>query len=130
MKEKEETLAQKALRLLKDVPKEEWTTGKFTNGKSKCCAIGHFQRLTSKDPKDYSIGNCFGSFSPLIDCTEKFIDENASINWSNGIISINDGEEIKFLIDSKKLKTNSKYKKLSPKKRVILFLEWMVKEGW
>lgn len=53
-----ETVAQKALRLLIPIPKEDFIPGRFTDGEGKCCAIGHMQRLQSMDPSNYSSANC------------------------------------------------------------------------
>lgn len=55
---KVETIAQKALRLLRTVPASDFITGQFTDGSGKCCAIGHFHRLKSKNPDNYSPVNC------------------------------------------------------------------------
>lgn len=43
---------------LKKIPSENVISGEFTNCRDSCCVIGHFQRLNSKDPSDYGIGNC------------------------------------------------------------------------
>lgn len=58
METKEETVAQRALRLLEAVPAEDFLRSIFTDEKGKCCAIGHYMRLTSHDPNDYSMSNC------------------------------------------------------------------------
>ena len=47
-----------ALDLLSTVPNDEFITGKFSDEIGKCCAIGHFKRLSSKNPSDYSMENC------------------------------------------------------------------------
>ena len=54
-----ETLAQKALRLLSSVPKEDYITRTYTDNIGKCCAVGHYARLTSKNTDDYSLNNCY-----------------------------------------------------------------------
>lgn len=53
-----ETVAQEALRLLTPIPAEDFITGKFSDGRGKCCAIGHIKRLQSNNPSDYSSFNC------------------------------------------------------------------------
>ena len=47
-----ETVAQKALRLLMPVPAGDWITNVFTDQSGKCCAIGHYMRLKSKNSKN------------------------------------------------------------------------------
>jgi hypothetical protein len=47
-----------AILLLDAVPEENWICYYFTNEVDKCCAIGHYQRLTSSNPSDYSFANC------------------------------------------------------------------------
>ncbi len=128
---KTETIAQEALRLLKDIPEEEWITDYFTNLKSKCCVIGHYTRLNSENPNDYLVTNCNDRFSgKLRKYTTRFMKENKRFYRGNDISDINNGELISLQIESKELKSNETYKKVGPKQRVILFLEWMVKEGW
>lgn len=58
MEETKETLAQKALRLLSEIPADKFITGDFSDGKGNCCALGHYKRLTSNNPDDYSKENC------------------------------------------------------------------------
>lgn len=53
-----QTIAQQALELLSPIPEDQWMANMFSDGKSRCCAIGHFTRLTSEDPNDYSVNNC------------------------------------------------------------------------
>ena len=56
---KTETIAQRAKRLLEAIPENEWITSFYTEPDRKvCCAIGHFQRLSSDNPSDYSQKNC------------------------------------------------------------------------
>lgn len=55
---KEETISQKALRLLSQVPSEDFITSDFSDKIGKCCVVGHYQRLTSANPNDYSTTNC------------------------------------------------------------------------
>ena len=50
----------KAEKQLKQVPSHEWIGEKYTDGKSKCCIIGHYTRLNSKNPSNYYIDNCRG----------------------------------------------------------------------
>ena len=51
---------QDILNVIKDVPAKDFLPYFFTNEKDKCCTIGHYNRLTSDDPTDYSATNCCG----------------------------------------------------------------------
>lgn len=53
-----ETVAQEALRLLAPIPAEAFIAGQFGNSEGKCCAIGHYVRLKSKNPNDFTEDNC------------------------------------------------------------------------
>jgi hypothetical protein len=57
-KDEAREVVRKARTLLAGVPADKWISGFFTNSVSVCCVIGHFTRLTSEDPEDYSQGNC------------------------------------------------------------------------
>ena len=54
-----ETIAQKAYRLLSPIPAEQWCVRQYTDEVGACCAIGHWTRLQSHDPTDYSDDNCY-----------------------------------------------------------------------
>ncbi len=70
--------AQDVLNLLLPIPAEDFITERFTDEISKCCAIGHIERLTSENPSDYRHPNCtdrkYGrQGSAFRAITEKFI---------------------------------------------------------
>ena len=44
--------------ILAPIPAEEWIRTRFTDGRYRCCAVGHLQRLLSPNPEDYSHENC------------------------------------------------------------------------
>ena len=69
--------AQKALDLINPIPAEEFIEYAFTNGENACCFIGHLQRLTSKDPTDYSIKNCVDNTDNPIRALSKFFIKEA-----------------------------------------------------
>lgn len=50
--------ASEALKLVKSIPKRNWTVNEYTDGISKCCFTGHLHRLISNDPNDYGLKNC------------------------------------------------------------------------
>lgn len=56
--ESKQTLAQRAFDLLNSVPADKFIIGEFTNQDGACCSIGHYKRLTSENPNDYSWDNC------------------------------------------------------------------------
>jgi hypothetical protein len=94
-KSKDETICQFALRILKPIPKNQWIINEFTNKINKCCAIGHFKRLTSSNPKDYSDSNCYdwgdsytADTAKLRKATQKFIKESVNLNFRD-ISSVN-----------------------------------------
>jgi len=71
-----ETIAQKAYRLLSPIPAEQWCVGYYSNEKRQCCAIGHWTRLHSADPNDYSEDNCWENDSDnLRKVTQEYMSE-------------------------------------------------------
>lgn len=58
--EKQEALQiiKKAFELFKPIPAKNWITALRTDTESKCCALGHWDRVTSNNPNDYSWRNC------------------------------------------------------------------------
>lgn len=55
---REQLTASRAKELLLPIPEENFITGIFTDGESKCCVMGHLQRLTSDNPDSYQRENC------------------------------------------------------------------------
>lgn len=53
-----ETIMQQALTLVKDIAEEDLIDDFYSDGICKCCIIGHWSRLNSKNKKDYSLNNC------------------------------------------------------------------------
>lgn len=109
--EKQETIAQKAKRLLSEVPKEDWIIGEFTNLNGKCCALGHWNRL-NRDPNDYSSKNCSNEFEGDMDLrsfTVRFMREKhnlytniAGVNnedFYNGYTEDNPKDRVLHLLD-------------------------------
>jgi len=115
-----ETLAQEALRLLIPIPKEEFITDTYTDGKGKCCAIGHMQRLQSMDPSDYSSYNCsdFLAEQPIRSASRKYLSDIHNIHGHN-IASVNNGDL-----------TINGYTEPEIKDRVIHLLTDMVAAGY
>ena len=65
---------EEALKLIEPIPAENFITFKYTDGESKCCVMGHLNRLTSENPNDFSFENCavpFSSFKTLRDSMKK-----------------------------------------------------------
>ena len=123
MAKKKETVAQKALRLLSKVPPSKFIEDRFTDGTGKCCAIGHYKRLTSSNPSDFSDINCKdfsnafvrGDGCDLRILSKKFITD-----------------KYKLAVDISRVNNSAKvngYKQKSIKTRVINLLKNMVAEG-
>lgn len=107
-----ETVAQEALRLLSAVPKNKWITNNFTNKEDKCCAIGHYVRLTSNNPNDYSLSNCTDTPSSMSEL--RIISEQYLVDYT--IATVNNRQI-------------NRYQQKTPKDRVIACLKDMVKAG-
>ncbi len=113
---KEETIAQKALRLLSEVPKDDFITGEFTDKNGKCCAIGHYVRLTSDNPSDFSNDNCHDMWNSDIRLLSRdFCFETYKLEIT--IAGVNNED------------THNGYNEDNPKDRVIHLLTDMVAEG-
>ena len=115
----DKTVAQVALELLSSVPADDFILDRFTNESNKCCAIGHYQRLTSGDPKDYSFENCVdrnrgGGFRKM---TAKFISNVHHIEKTD-VSNVNDENSV------------NGYNEPIIKDRVIHLLNDMVKAGY
>jgi len=110
-KKQEIKLAKKALDLLKPIKPKNWLIGNFTNEIDSCCAIGHFLRLTSDDPNDYSDYNC----SDLgFNAKAKSSLRQLSVkNW--GLAGVNNTESKEF-------------KQKTPKARVMSFLKQIINQ--
>ncbi len=112
-----ETVAQKALRLLSPIPHTQFISNDFTDGKNKCCVIGHYMRLTSDNPNDYSFGNCSDGFeSDLRTESVKFL--------GSMLIDISNVNNNLFSYQT------HKYIQKRCKSRVIAFLKDMIKGGY
>jgi hypothetical protein len=112
-----ETICQKALRLLSAVPAEEFITSDFTDEQGKCCAIGHFARLTSGNPQDYSYQNCCDEDETFRDATARFLVERHK-EYNRNIASVNNYPTVNGYTDP------------DIKTRVIKCLEDAVKAGY
>lgn len=108
-------------KLLAPIPENKWTIGEFTDGKEKCCFIGHYIRLTSDNPKNYSYTKChdFGNNKRpynLREKTKEFLrrvhgiyEDGASVNNDAGI---------------------NGYNEETPKARVMHLLDDMIDHGY
>jgi len=119
------TVAQEAHNLLKNVPTEDWLIGKFSDGKSKCCAIGHWSRLKSNDPKNYKLNNC------IDDSDEIALLRKLSENFA--YIHLNGAEPCAFLYYNIVRVNNNisdRFPQETPKERVLTFLQMMIEHGY
>lgn len=89
--------AQEAYNLLEPIPEEKFMRSFFTDGRSACCAAGHLIRLTSDNPKDYSLKNCVDiGHSPVItfirDTTGYFLTEVKKVNGFVDLATVNNAK--------------------------------------
>lgn len=49
---------QRCINILSQIPEKDFIKSAFTDGKSKCCVIGHIKRSDSKDVGNYTYDNC------------------------------------------------------------------------
>lgn len=115
--------AQEALTLLSAVPADDFITDSFSDRVSKCCGIGHLQRLTSEDPSDYSFKNCTDRPYFMADGTNDIRMSSKSYiekahNHSAGIEHVNNGDHI------------NGYNEPAIKDRVLHLLTDMVAAGY
>lgn len=103
---------EKAIEVLGPIPANEWITGHFTNHHGVCCVIGHFTRLTSDAPTNYSIENCRDiGIDDTRDLRKAYHYLHSSSIYSGfDIADINNGD-------------NSEYQQDTPKERVMQALQ-------
>ncbi len=127
---KKETICQEAHRLLKDIPENKWITGDYSNENHKCCAVGHYQRLKSKNTNDFDIFTPGINGRKLISATSNFCKKigvrRMLGDQKSDIIDINDG----YSIHVGNKRSNSKYDAMTPKQRVLLFLKDCIQAGY
>lgn len=121
-KPKEETEAQKLYRLLSSIPKDEWIINKFTDEVGKCCFIGHYARLVSGNPGDYSTNNC----SDWLEYPEKGLARNLTREF---LISLGFGGGYSGA-DVNNINQINGYTEDNPKDRVMHLLKDMIKAGY
>jgi hypothetical protein len=119
--EETKTLAQEAFELLSPIPAENWIMGEFTDGVSKCCGIGHYMRLRSRNPDDYSRSNC-DDFELVGNCdlrniSLKFLSEKYGTEYEN-LATVNNSGSV------------NGYKEDNPKDRVLHLLRDMIEAGY
>tara|TARA_R110000868_G_scaffold14426_3_gene67161 strand:+ start:15888 stop:16244 length:357 start_codon:yes stop_codon:yes gene_type:complete len=113
-----ETVAQEALRLLLEIPAEDFITDRFSDGKGKCCAIGHYTRLKSNNPLDYGNDNCIDLGNSLLRRrSSHFLVKKHNLNSFNNIATVNNANNV------------NGYTEPVIKDRVIHLLKDMVNEG-
>jgi hypothetical protein len=117
-----ETIAQKAYRLLYPIPAEQWCTNMYSNGKNSYCAIGHLNRLNALNPNDYPIDisiRGWGYNSSLSAAIKMFFEKQHNIKESFDLLaSVNDAKDIAI------------YTEETPKDRVMHLLTDMIAAGF
>lgn len=93
-----------ALKLLQPIPEESFMEGAYTNGKDKCCVMGHLTRLTSKNPKDFSEDNCDPRHSRFEEHSKKVtgLNDYVRMNIGQPLERVNNGWVDKFKLGSVK----------------------------
>lgn len=117
----QETVAQEALRLLKDIPEEEFLIDTFSDEKSRCCVIGHYTRLKSTNPEDYTYRNC----ADFMVNSEHRIFRNRSRDFMQSVHG--DYQDISVVNNTRSV---NGYTEETVKARVMHCLEDMVKAGY
>lgn len=119
------TVAQEAYEMLKDIPSEIWIKNIYTDGE-RCCVMGHYTRLKSDDPNDFTYNNCLDWISPegrrLRDLSSDFF--NKKDIWAD-ISDVNNGACDDFTVEIREL-----YPQPTPKERSLAFLQDMIKAGY
>jgi len=118
MKKKSLKILKKAKKQLGKVPSNQWHTDIFTNNNDSCCAIGHFTRLNSKDPSDFSMDNCKPNNDTLREAS------NEAMQCINGNGGGHDISTVNNDIGSGSLEA---YSEEEPKDRVMHFLDDAIK---
>ena len=108
-----------AKELFDPITEDEFITDKYTDQVSKCCTVGHYKRLTSSNPQDYSSKNCIESYDEMKAngcqlrmaskiASYKMFGENYDIAWiNNELVGI--------------------FNQPTPKQRVMAFLNESIK---
>lgn len=141
-----DSLAYEAMKLMKPLTNEQFMTDFYSNEEGKCCVIGHWRRLKSSNPNDFSMENCtepqylFGR----MDCDLRMVSRNffqkvhgieASISEVNNLSSTTAPERYRELLPEAKYnkifsKLNEVYPQPEIKDRVMACLTDMVKAGF
>lgn len=92
-----ETVAQKAYRLLKDIPSNQWGIGIVDSNNRTCCLLGHYQRMTTNpDIYEYDFLEK-GYRSELAVSGRNFLQKIHSIDHE--VFSVNDSTNVNGYIE-------------------------------
>ena len=109
----------KALEMLSPIPEDEFIRYRFSDFISKCCVVGHLNRLTSKDSQDYED-------HPMVtrenvrnfrENTRKYLFQYKNMSDGEDIADINNSE-------------TDAYDQETQKDRIITLLKDMIEDGW
>jgi hypothetical protein len=115
------SVAKKVLDLITPIPETDFITDEFTDSISKCCVLGHVQRLTSGNPSDYSIDNCAdGIFFIRMNSLSTHI-RFASCNF----LALGNNIDIADINN----RATVAYPQPTPKQRVVALLNDMIEAG-
>lgn len=116
------TLAQEAYKLLNPIPADQWITGSFSDKVGKCCAMGHYSRLASNNPSDYSIYNCMGLNDPMGFYSDHLREKSKDFLRNKGLDDLGD-------IANVNNDPSFHYPQKTPKERTLALLRDMVEAG-
>ena len=110
--------AAEALKMVEGIPAEQFIAGMDTDGVEKCCFLGHYSRVTSDNPNDYSSANCEGGrYSKICEASQLYLQKEHCMKYTS-IADINDGNKY------------YPYTEMKIKDRLIHFLTDMIKAGY
>jgi len=111
-----ETIAQEAKRLLEPIPEDQWMINDFTDYRCKCCVIGHYERLKSGSPNNFSFENCSDAISSALREQSRVYFTERGYEWTD-IADVNN-------------ETSHNYHQPTPKQRVMALLDNMIAAGY
>ena len=108
--QKQHDIFQDALNILSPIHHSKFLDGVFSDEKGKCCVIGHYQRIKSNNPSDYSYNNCNDFDGTNNDLSELRKASKIFKEYGSDIVKVNNDDNIY-------------YNQKTCKSRVIAFLK-------
>jgi len=127
--EQTETIAQEAYRLLKDVDENKWIETFMSNGCGLGCALGHYNRLKSENPSDFSETNMASRFSINMYSNKLRETSNTFLSEKYTNISKDINKDYRDIANINNNKCED-YQESTPKERVLHLLTDMIEAGY